>query len=479
VNRRREISSFKAGLMLATVLFAFAFFVFTKTNPFANPYQLKAVFQNTDALHVNSPVRIAGVEVGTVKSIDAASGGDSSAATVTMDIKRNGLPIYTDAEAKIRPRIFLEGNFFVDLQQGTPGARKASSGYTIPVTQTAAPVQLDQVLTSLQFNTRRDLQTLVRGYGDALYGKPRPGEDATQVKATKGETAAKSLNDSLRTAPAALRGLAVVNQALLGTDVHDLSGFIRGQQKVSSALASREQSLKDLVTNLNRTTAAFASEQGNLQATIHLLPGVLQRANPLFDHLNASFPPTRAFAREILPGVRETPATINAAFPWIAQARGLVSRPELQGLARDLRPAVGNLAKLTNGTIQLLPQVDLVSKCFTKVVLPAGDIKVNDPPLSTGIENYKEFFQSLVGLSGESQNFDGNGQYTRFQTGGGAHQVSTGSVPGLGPFFGNAGATPIGSRPAAPANKPPYNRKATCFKNKLPDVNGARTGPGA
>ena len=46
-------------------------------------------------------------------------------AVVTMSIKDHGLPIHEDATAKIRPRIFLEGNFFVDLQPGTPGAPRA------------------------------------------------------------------------------------------------------------------------------------------------------------------------------------------------------------------------------------------------------------------------------------------------------------------------------------------------------------------
>ena len=37
-----------------------------------------------------------------------------------MDINKNGLPIHADATAEIRPRIFLEGNFYVDLLPGTP-----------------------------------------------------------------------------------------------------------------------------------------------------------------------------------------------------------------------------------------------------------------------------------------------------------------------------------------------------------------------
>ena len=80
-----------------------------------------------------------------------------------MEINDKGLPIHKDATLKIRPRIFLEGNFFVDLPPGTPRAPTIGDGDTIPVTQTAAPVQLDQVLTALQSDTREDLQTLLDG----------------------------------------------------------------------------------------------------------------------------------------------------------------------------------------------------------------------------------------------------------------------------------------------------------------------------
>jgi hypothetical protein len=212
-----------------------------------------------------------------------------------------------------------------------------------------------------------------------------------------------------------------------------------------------------------------------------VLPDVLSSADRALLHLNNSFPPLRAFSREILPGVRETPETVAASFPWIAQTRALVSPAELQGLVADLRPSIGKLASVTDESIKLFPQVDLVSKCFTNTVLPAGDIKVEDPPLSTGIENYKEFWQALVGLSGESQNFDGNGSYTRFQTGGGSHTVSTGQALG-GPAssvqFGNAIAQPIGARPARPAVRPPYNRDVPCYKDGIPDINGAVTTSG-
>jgi phospholipid/cholesterol/gamma-HCH transport system substrate-binding protein len=473
---RGGLSQLAAGAIALLVVVVGAYLAFNGL-PFRGGYELKAVFGDTANVGLRSPVRIAGVDVGKVTSVDAA-GDDSTASVVTMELDDDALPIRSDAVLKIRPRIFLEGNFFVDLEPGTPEGRQLDSGDTIPMTQTAAPVQLDQVLGVLKTDARKDLQTLVQGYGEAVSGKPTAAEDATQDPAVRGLTAAEAGNRSLRYAPGALHGLAVVNQALLGLEPHDLSKLVRGGARVARELNSREAQLQDLIVNLDTTTGALAAEQGDLRATIRALPPLLEAANPALDSLNAAFPPTRAFAREVLPGVRETASTIDAAFPWVRQTRRLVSPAELQGLVSVLRPATADLAAATDGTVALLPQVDLVDRCLIENVLPTGDVVIQDPPLTTGVPNYKEFFQTLVGLSGESQNFDGNGPYTRFQPGGGAQTVSTGSLPGVGPLFGNAVAPPLGTRPARPARRPPYNRDAACHAQRRPDLNAARLGGG-
>ena len=190
------------------------------------------------------------------------------------------------------------------------------------------------------------------------------------------------------------------------------------------------------------------------------------------DSLNAAFPSVRAFATEIRPGVRETPATIEAAFPWIEQTRALVQPEELGGLAEELSPATADLARLIDRASELLPQTDLASKCLRDVVLPAGDLVLQDE-FTNGAENYKEFFYALVGIAGEGQNFDGNGMYVRFQTGGGSQQVSLGqSNIGTGPQFANLPTPPIGNRPAYPGKQPPLRDDQPCYKQKLPDLNG-------
>jgi ABC-type transporter Mla subunit MlaD len=473
---RNRVSPFAAGMILVVLIAILCFVAFSSSLPFQHQYEVKAVVANAASIQARSPVRIAGVNVGEVKSVERQA--DTTTSVITMAIEDTGLPIFKDAHVKVRPRIFLEGNFFMDLQPGTPGSEKIADGGTIPITQTSGPVQLDQVLTALQADTRKQLQVLVQGYGTALNGKPLPGEDADQDPDVRGLTAGQALNKSLDYSADALRGVAVVNQAFLGEELHDLSRLIAGQQKVSAALSANDKNLKDLVTNFNRTTAAFASESGNLSATIRLLPGVLEAARPTLADLNASFPPTRAFAREILPGVRETAATIDASFPWIKQTRLLVSKPELQGLVAELKPAVSSLSAVTDESLVLLPQVDLVNRCVIRNILPTGDKPVDDGFLSTGLPNYKEFWQTMTSLSGESQNFDGNGSYTRFQTGGSNQTVSTGPTTAGGPpLFGNAAEAPVGTRPARPATKPPYNRKVACYKTALPNL-AATTGGG-
>jgi phospholipid/cholesterol/gamma-HCH transport system substrate-binding protein len=471
-----RFTPFQAGLVGLVLIVVCAYLGFTKDIPFTRPYELSAVFQNPPPIGKGTAVRVAGVDVGKVSEVESM-GGESTGVKVTMKLEDRALPIHEDAEIAVRERIFLEGNLFLDVKPGSPSSGEADDGYTVPASQTTAPVQFDQVLGTLKANTRKDLQDLLAGYGAALNGAPAAGEDADQDPDTRGETGGAALNDTLDYSADALRDAAVVNDATLGTELHDLSKLIGGQQKIMQALSSREEQLKDLITNFNLTMAALAAEEGNLRATVRELPRVLEAARPALDNLNAAFPSTRAWALEMIPGVRETPATLDAGFPWVRQTRALVSRGELQGLVNDLQPAVADFAQFVDGQVELLPVLHLFNRCQEQVVLPSGDTVIEDGPLTTGVKNYQEFLQTLVGLVGAGQNFTGNGVYTRFQPGGGAYPVQTGSVGSLGARFGNATAPPLGTRPAR-GPKPAYRPEAPCHRQGVPDLNSAKIGPG-
>jgi hypothetical protein len=316
-----------------------------------------------------------------------------------------------------------------------------------------------------------------------MSSKPTKAQDAAMDPISRGKTAAQSFNDAYNDIPSSERATAQVFDALLGEQPGmDVSRLIQGTANTSGALIRDENALKGLISNFNTTMAAFASESGNLKATIAKLPGVLQQAYATLGSLDASFPPTRAFAREILPGVRETPATIDASYPWIAQMRKLVSPQELRGVVHQLTPATADLARLTDRTIKLLPKTTLASKCVTHNILPTGDKVITNDEFPSGQPNYKEFMWSLVGLAGEGQNFDGNGPYVRFQTGGGSQQLSVGQASGnSGQVFGNNVAVPLGNRPFYPGKRPPYRPDVPCYTQPTPDVNGpasAKTPPG-
>ena len=152
---KRGVSAFTAGAILVAVIAIFTFLVFGNDIPFTKPYEQKIVVENAQNIQPRSPVRIAGVEVGQVQKIDRI--GEEETSVITVAIEEPGLPIMKDAQVKIRPRIFLEGNFFVDIHPGTPGSEKLESGDTIPMSQTSVPVQLDEVLTTLQADTREGI----------------------------------------------------------------------------------------------------------------------------------------------------------------------------------------------------------------------------------------------------------------------------------------------------------------------------------
>jgi phospholipid/cholesterol/gamma-HCH transport system substrate-binding protein len=475
VRHTPRISAFAAGLIALAVIAVAVYLGFSKDIPFTRPFEVKAVFENSPPIQQNQAVRIAGVDVGKVSEVEPV-GGDSPAVTVTMKLDDEALPLHRNAEIKVRPRIFFEGNVFFDLKPGTPSAPELEDGDTIPASQTSAPVQLDQVLGTLKANTREDLRKLLIGYGGALNGEPQPGEDDDQDPDVQGETAGQALNDSLEYSADALRGGAIVNEATLGTELHDLSKLISSQQTITAALSSRETQLQELITNFNTTMGALAAEEANLRATVRELPRVLEAANPALDELNAAFPSTRAWALEMIPGTRELPATIDAGFPWIRQTRALLTPAELQGLVDDLRPAVDDFARFTDAQIDLLPQLDLFNRCQLQVILPTGEQRIEDGPLSTGLRNYEEFFQVLVSLTGESQNFDGNGSYARVQSGGGGFPVQTPQV-GISPLHGTASAPPLGTRPAR-GPKPPYRPSEPCHRQRVPNLSSARIGGG-
>ena len=472
-----------ALILIAFVVFG-TYLAITKSLPFTSEYELKAVFENAANIRKDSPVRIAGVNVGKVTNVRGLADSDDpelqNAAEVTFTVEDSGQPVREDAQIEIRPRIFLEGNFFLDLKPGSPSTEELPDNGTIPITQTSTAVQLDQILTTLQAPDRESLQRLLQGYGDALNHVPTAAEDAGEDPDIQGETAAQAINDSFKYGTTAARDSAIVNEALLGTEPGDLSELIFSGNRVFNALLARESQLQDLITNLNTTVGAFAAESENVSETVRLLAPTLRVARPSLLHTNQTLPYLRAFARDVEPGIRELPATIAVSGPWLKQTRKLLRRDELGRLAYQLSLTGEPAAQAAVAGPGLFHQTELLSRCVSNVLIPTGDVVINDA-FDLGVPGYKEFGYAVTGYAGETQNYDGNGPYIRYQTGGGPLLLGS-QIPGGGfeneSQYGRAVAAPIGTQPVM-GNKPPYRTDVPCYVNAIPDLNGpaAAIGP--
>ena len=178
-----------------------------------------------------------------------------------------------------------------------------------------------------------------------------------------------------------------------------------------------EQQLGELIVNFNTFFEAFADQNQSLTRLVAELPTSLRGITHGLRELGTSFAPTQAFATDILPGVKLTPATVKAQMPWIEQVEASLAPNELGGVAKGLKEATPALAKLSAEQVPLYKETEAFNKCLTKVIYPTGNAKLQDGNATSGVENYKEFWYSLVGLTGIGQNFDGNGAFTQFLVG--------------------------------------------------------------
>ena len=454
-QRKRERSHFRAGLIALALAAALLFLGFEKGIPGRHHYTVDAVFTNASNLlvgssvHPGSPVRIAGVNVGQVSSIEKGPGGT---AQVGLEITDAGRPIHSDAVASIRPRLFLEGNFFVDLKPGSPSAPEIKDGGTIPVTQTKQPVQLYQVLDTFEQDARDDLRTDVKEFSKAL-----------------DDGGAQALNRSYKHAPGAFTNVALASEATLGTEPPDLSRLVAASAKVSAALASRDEQLGDLIPTFDRTVTALASRRQELARSLAGLDALVREAPGQLRAVDSATGPLKAFVDTARTPLRAAPPVLDASLPFLREVAALVAPNAVPALTADLGPTVRSLAELEPRLDDLFSLVSPVTACVRDHALPVLNAKLDDGKLSSGQRVWEEFLHAPTGLTASSQNFDGNGFSTRFSFGLGPDVVATGSGEQQNLAFGNYS----GSRPTKPKERPPFNPNAPCEDQALPNLSAA------
>lgn len=313
------------GYILSQQRFRFPFFSST-------PIKLKANFSTAQAVTPGQgqTVRVSGVRIGDISAVKLSGG----LAQVTMDIdsKYKGL-VHQDATAFLRPKTGLK-DMFVELNPGTAGSPAAPGGYTIPVQNTLPDVNPDEILASLDTDTRDYLQLLVSGAGQGL--------------ANNGHVLQAVFQKFLPTH----RDLARVNVAL-ATRHANLSRLVRSLNLLNTALAQRGPEISQLIRSSADVFGAFASQQGNIQRAVGDLPGTLQQTTQTLGKVQTFADVLGPTATNLRPAVRALNVANAALIPFAKQTTPVIQKQirtfvtDARPLVRNLQPAAQNLAKAT------------------------------------------------------------------------------------------------------------------------------------
>jgi ABC-type transporter Mla subunit MlaD len=240
-------------------------------------YEVRAIFRNAFSVIPGEDVKVAGVRVGRIKSLDVTP---QQTAAVVLDITNKGFQDFrADAECTIRPQSLI-GEKFVECTPTQPrGAGRAEAPplerithgdgkgqYLLPVDRTRRPVDIDLVANTLRLPYRERLTILLNEFGTAVAGR---GEDLRKV---------------IRNADPALAQTDRVLQ-ILGDQNKVLADLARDSDAVLAPLAEQRRHVAGFVSHAGAVAQATAEKQADLERNLQKLPEFLRQLTPTMQRL--------------------------------------------------------------------------------------------------------------------------------------------------------------------------------------------------
>jgi phospholipid/cholesterol/gamma-HCH transport system substrate-binding protein len=260
------------------------------------------------------------VRIGDVQEV----GIEDGKGVVTFAIDREYLPIYRDATILMRPTTGLKDMFF-DLDPGSAAAGEYEEGDTIPVSNTAPDVNLDEILAALDADTQAYLRLLLVGAGQGLEGRD------------------KELGELLGGLGPINRDLAELNRQVAQRR-DNLARLIHNLNVLTNAVGRNDEELTRLVSSSEAALGAIAEQDPSVRRTLRLLPTTLAQAEQTLDAttrfaavLGPAFDELRPFARNLEP--------LNASMRELAESATPVLENEIRPFVRTARPVMPDLRK--------------------------------------------------------------------------------------------------------------------------------------
>ena len=315
------------GAVTVLVAIVAVFLAYNANNglPFVPRYNLHVQVRDATELTQNAEVHLAGGSlVGHVTSIDpgrTASG--QPIAVLNLALNKEVQPLPVDSTWDIR----LKGTIGLKYLQLTPGTSQQTlpDGATVPVSQTRAEVDLDQVLGMYDKATRAGVVASTIGYGEGLAGR------------------GSGINDAIRAFVPLVTDLGPVARNLASPKT-DFGGFFRGLERFSAAVAPVAQPQADLYVNLATTFKSLASvAYPYLQNWISQTPPTFQTVISQAPTIDSFVNDTAGLFQELAPGF----ATLPQSAPVLAQTFqiGLHTLPPTYTGPNSLNAELTNLAR--------------------------------------------------------------------------------------------------------------------------------------
>jgi phospholipid/cholesterol/gamma-HCH transport system substrate-binding protein len=307
------------------------------------PFVLKAEFQTAQAVIAGQgqTVRVSGVRIGDIGDVQLVDGR----AVVRMDIDRKyEHMVHTNATALLRPKTGLK-DMFIELEPGTDDAPVAKQNWTIPVSATSPDVNPDEILSTLDADTRDYLRLLISDAGRGLKGR---GAD---------------LRDVFRRFEPTHKDLAAVNGAIAQRRTN-LRRLITSLNQLNGELARHGDDLAGLVTSSSAVLRSFASEDQNISAAVHELPSTLRQTTASLGQVQQFADLLGPTTERLRPAARALDPANRAVEPFAKEATPLLAndiRPfvrEARPLVQDLRPASTQLAAAAPGLTRTFTQLN-------------------------------------------------------------------------------------------------------------------------
>ena len=307
-------------------------------------YQVNVAFPEATQLAQSAEVRISGVKVGRVRSVEPNE--QTGLTDAVLEIDSRFAPIPRDTRAILRQKTLL-GETYVEVSPGSPQGPELADGGTLPEGQVAETVELDEILRAFPPETRRQFSVWLDQQGLAV------GDNA------------EAINDSL----GLLTPFAEQTDEVLRVLNHqsaETRALVRDTGEVFDALTQRQGQLRELIVNSNRVWETTARRDAELADTFRVLPTFLREGRTTTRRLTEFAQDTNPLIDQLRPAARQLSPALVDLDKLAPDLRGLFT--DLDPLVRVSRRGLPATEQVLDNTAPLLRRLDPFLRNFTPIV---------------------------------------------------------------------------------------------------------------